>query len=100
MRLAEHVAGTVDVDGMLDSMTPAQFDEWCVKDQVEPIGYSAQALGMIAWFIHSYLASDSDATAQDFMPWTRFAPPPKANNAAARRMIESLARRMPDGQPR
>ena len=47
MRLAEHVAGTVDVDGMLESMTPEQFDEWCAKDAVEPIGYASHTLGMI-----------------------------------------------------
>lgn len=28
MKLAEEVAHTLDVDGMLDSIEPWQFDEW------------------------------------------------------------------------
>lgn len=38
IRLAEYVAKTTDVDGMLNSMTSQQFDEWCAKDLIEPIG--------------------------------------------------------------
>jgi len=32
------VVHTTDVDGMLDSMTPQQFQEWCAFDRVDPIG--------------------------------------------------------------
>lgn len=72
MRLAEHVAHTTDVDGMLDSMTPKQFDEWCAKDAVEPIGTEAtrMVLGMIGV---SMLASMgcSDAQLSWFLPWVK-----------------------------
>ena len=71
MRLAEHVAHTTDVDGMLESMTPEQFNEWCAKDAVEPIGYQSQALGMIAHLIHSYM-SQGEGEAEQFMPWMKY----------------------------
>ncbi len=71
-RLAEHVAGTVHVDEMLDGMTPEEFDEWCIKDEVEPIGYHVQATGLLCWLVYSYMAGDKgDAKAEDFMPWVR-----------------------------
>ena len=93
LRLAEHVAGTTDVDGMLDSMTPEQFQEWCIKDQIEPIGYQSQALGLIAWLIHSYLASDSDATPETFMPWLSHVPKAGHHNAAAQQLLKHVAGR-------
>lgn len=34
MWLAKEVAHTVDVDGMLDSMTPEQFQEWAVMVRI------------------------------------------------------------------
>jgi len=38
MRLAEHVAHTTDYQAMLSGMTHEQFNMWCAKDIVEPIG--------------------------------------------------------------
>lgn len=57
MRLAEHVAGTVDVDGMLDDMTPKQFAEWCAKDLVEPIGHAGthDVLAQIATMLAAFM---------------------------------------------
>lgn len=37
-RLAE-VMGWLDVDAMLDQMTPQQWTEWQAKDIIEPIGH-------------------------------------------------------------
>jgi hypothetical protein len=36
--LARTVAHTVDVDGMLDGMTPQQFDEWMAMFTIRPWG--------------------------------------------------------------
>ena len=90
MRLAEHVAGTVHVDEMLESLTPDQFNEWCAKDIVEPIGYQSQALGMIVYMIHSYLSEDAQ-DAEVFMPWLQHAPEAKHQNALAEKLLEQVA---------
>ena len=75
-------------------MSPEQFEEWCVKDQVEPIGYSVQLLGMIAWFLYSYMTvGKGDAKPGDFMPWTKHQPEPKAQNAKMKKIITALAGR-------
>ena len=91
MRLAEHVAHTTDVDGMLESMTPEQFDEWCAKDAVEPIGYQSQALGMILHLIHTYMTTDSSTDATAFMPWLAYHDEPDNQNAAARQLLKHVA---------
>jgi len=64
------VAHTVDVDEMLDSMTPVQFDEWCAKDMVEPIGEEAtrHVLALVGTAVLMALGCrDVDLTW--FMPW-------------------------------
>jgi hypothetical protein len=73
LRLAEHVAHTVDVDGMLDSMTPKQFDEWCLKDRVEPIGEEASRhiLALIGVTIARSFGGAKDVTVENFMPWLK-----------------------------
>ena len=90
-RLAEFVEGTTDVDGMLDRMTPEQFQEWCAKDEVEPIGYSSRMLGMIGFMLATYMAGESsDVNANDFMPWEKFAPEAKPQNQQAAAIIRSV----------
>lgn len=71
LRLAEHVAHTVDVDRMLDGMTPKQFDEWCLKDRVEPIGEEASRhiLALIGVTIARSFGGAKDVTVENFMPW-------------------------------
>jgi len=68
------VEHTVDVDGMLDRMSPELFDEWCAKDEVEPIGYSSRMLGLIAFQLAAYMAGEKakDVDGEDFMPWTKY----------------------------
>ena len=71
MRLAEHVAHTVDVDTMLMGMTPRQFDEWCAKDAIEPIGTRSvcdilSKLGQILSAANGHALSDID-----FRPWAK-----------------------------
>jgi len=91
MRLAEHVHHTTDVDGMLDSMSPAQFDEWAAKDLVEPVGYQSQMMGYVAYLLHAWIAgADSTLEPHDFMPWVSKAEEPKTNNAAAKQLLGSM----------
>ncbi len=84
--------GTTDVDGMLDRMTPAQFDEWCAKDEVEPIGYSSRMLGLIGYMLATYMAGDKadDVKVDDYMPWEKYAPLPKPQNQQAAAIINSV----------
>jgi hypothetical protein len=91
MRLAEHVAGTVDVDGMLESMTPEQFDEWCAKDAVEPIGYASQTLGMIVHLLYSYMSQDSSTDPAMFMPWTKYQCETANGNRQAKQLLKQVA---------
>ena len=83
--------GTVDVDGMLDRMTPEEFDGWCAKDTIEPIGYSSRMLGLIAFMLASYMSgSDAEIDPNDFMPWERYIPKKQHDNAAAMNLIRSV----------
>ena len=70
MRLAEHVARTVDVDEMLQGMTPRQFLEWCAKDQVEPIGHQPtyEILSQIAAMLAGFMGM-KDVTPFTFKFW-------------------------------
>ena len=72
MRLAEHVAHTTDVDGMLASMTSQQFDEWCAKDLIEPIGHAGthDILAMIGAMLAAYIGS-KDVELSDFKWWKK-----------------------------
>jgi hypothetical protein len=98
MRLAEHVAKTTDVDGMLDSMTPAQLDEWTAKDLIEPVGYQSQMLGFLAYMVFAWVGgSESEAKPSDFMPWLKYKKTNDINNAAAMQMIASVLGRPQHG---
>jgi len=68
LRLAEHVAHTTDVDGMLEQMTPAQFIEWQAKDLAEPIGHAGthEILAQIAALITNYMTGGK---AEPVDPW-------------------------------
>jgi len=71
MRLAEYVEHTVDVDGMLERMTSQQFNEWCAKDAVEPIGEEKTRiiLGMIGMILAKF--AGANLTKEDFTPWVK-----------------------------
>jgi len=73
MRLAEHVAHTVDVDGMLSQMTPEQFAEWIAKDRVEPIGHepTRQTLALLGTVVAKLGGCQEDPELRWFMPWLK-----------------------------
>jgi hypothetical protein len=85
------------VDEMLDSMTPEELDGWMIRDQVEPIGYAPQMLGLIAWLIHSYLAGKDATEVEQFMPWIKHLPPPLPQNAQMKQVISSILPGMDTG---
>lgn len=68
MRLAE-ATGHVDVDAMLEQMTPRQFAEWCAKDEVDPIGMNGtnSILAKIGELVAA--VTGNKHTQRDFMPW-------------------------------
>lgn len=70
--MAEFVEHTTDVDGMLDRMTHAQFDEWCAKDLIEPIGTSGtnEILTRLAMMIAGYLGQE-DVKPSAFAWWMK-----------------------------
>ena len=84
-RLAEQ-AGRIDVDRMLDEIGPAQFEEWCKKDEIEPIG-QPRMLGMIAYFLATQIF-DEKPEPSDFMPWLAYEPKPTHDNAKARQILK------------
>jgi len=90
--LAEHVAGTVHVDAMLEEMTPQEFDEWCIRDQIEPIGFTSQSIGLLTYLVASYL-SGGKSSAEDYMPWLQHQPvqTQASQNAQARDLLKSIA---------
>jgi hypothetical protein len=57
---------------MLDRMTHAQFDEWCAKDLIEPIGTSGtnEILTRLAMMIAGYLGQE-DVKPSAFAWWMK-----------------------------
>ena len=93
MRLAEYVEHTTDVDGMLDRMTPAQFEEWCVKDRVEPIGHNTHMTALLAYFVQQYMAAGKGQPIEEFLPWLKYLPPARPQNRQGRQILDQIAGR-------
>ena len=86
------MAHTVDVDGMLDSMTHDQFDEWCAKDIVEPIGHGGthDILARIGVMLAAFMGSKNvDETL--FKPWEKEASEPVAKSDSIPQMMSLAA---------
>lgn len=66
------MAKTTDVDGMLSAMTHEQFNEWCAKDQIEPIGSMhpiCSVLAKIGGLVAAFMGHELKE--KHFMPWIR-----------------------------
>tara|TARA_R110000868_G_scaffold283194_1_gene543632 strand:+ start:294 stop:584 length:291 start_codon:yes stop_codon:yes gene_type:complete len=87
--LAEHVEHTTDVDGMLARMTPGQFEEWCVRDQIMPIGCHTKMVSHIAWMLANYFSEES-IEPEVMMPWLHFEGIDKPQNAKAQQILKSV----------
>jgi hypothetical protein len=70
LRLAEQRG--MNADQMLESMTHQEFDEWCAKDMIEPIGNRGtnEILARLCVLIASYLGQ-KEAKKEAFAPWMR-----------------------------
>ena len=70
--MAEHFAKTIDVDGMLSGMSHEQFDEWCAKDIVEPIGTAGtNEILMRFAMVVAISAGHKDVKMDDFATWLK-----------------------------
>lgn len=74
------MAGTVDVDGLLDSMTPEQFNEWAAYDVVEPIVHSERLQAYLVQMLSKWMGHEVDA--EVVTPWLE---PPKFDPASLRK---------------
>jgi len=77
---------------MLDRMTPEVFAEWCAKDEVEPIGYSSRALGLIAYQLAVYMAGEkaSEVDAELYMPWAKWETQERPDHQRAGQYVRSI----------
>ena len=64
--------GCLDVDAMLDQMTPQQWQEWQAKDAVEPIGHrgTQEVLGIFGAMVAGALGA-KDGTPETLMWWRK-----------------------------
>lgn len=62
------MTGCLDVDAVLESMTPEQLTGWAAYDQVEPLIHSERVLGLLAMMLNSALGGTEDITPQA-TPW-------------------------------
>lgn len=82
------MANTTDIDGMLEQMTPEQFEEWCEIDSVEPIG-QPKMLALIAYQLTCAL-SDEKPDPHEFMPWLQYQPEPADEYKTARQILSQI----------
>jgi hypothetical protein len=95
--MAEHIAKTTDVDRMLSEMSHEQFDEWCAKDMVEPIGSMqtvCDILSKIGGIISAFMGHEMKE--EHFMPWKKQAKRgrqlnPRQSAVAIRAYLQTLA---------
>lgn len=68
--------GYADVDAMLESMTPRQFEEWFARDRIEPIGNKGihDLLTRIGSCVAS-MVSENPVSEKEFRPWKGHEPP-------------------------
>ena len=87
------MVGTLDVDGMLDSITPEQFDEFIAFNRVEPCG-SDSTVEVLATFAASVarMMGNDEVTPEMFAPWRLKPVEKKASPKAVRSLLEGLAR--------
>lgn len=54
------MVGELDVDAVLESMSPADLAAWQAWDRVDPMRHSSRMLGLIAIFLAQFLGIDVD----------------------------------------
>ena len=88
-RLAE-IMGWLDVDAMLDHMTPQQWAEWQAKDSVEPIGHRGthEVVAILGAMLAGAWGSP-EVTPATFMHW-RQQPEKVASHEAAAMALQMI----------
>ena len=88
-RLAE-IMGWLDVDAMLDHMTPQQWAEWQAKDSVEPIGHRGthEVVAILGAMLAGAWGS-LEVTPATFMHW-RQQPEKVASHEAAAMALQMI----------
>lgn len=80
---------------MLSQMTHDQFDEWCAKDLIEPIGTSGtnEILMRLAMVV-AVSAGHKDVKAEDFATWLKTKEKPTDDSVAIAALEAIGARRV------
>jgi hypothetical protein len=102
LKLAAGVAHTVDVDGMLDSISPRQFDEWRAYDAyISPIGQDrldvtiAEVATCLCQLLGKWVGVDPEIIEPDrFVPWIESligSPPDQSEEEMKSRMGMAIA---------
>ena len=82
--------GWLDVDAMLDHMTPQQWAEWQAKDSVEPIGHrGTHEVGAILGAMLAGAWGSPEVTPATFMHW-RQQPEKVASHEAAAMALQMI----------
>lgn len=71
------MAGTTDVDGVLASLTPQEFDRWAAWDAVSPLDHDRRTLGLIGMWVATFTGQDLSSELDEkgttlvniLMPW-------------------------------
>lgn len=80
---------------MLSGMTHQQFDEWCAKDMVEPIGMSGtNEILMRMAMVVAISAGHKDAKVEDFAVWLKTKEKPTDDSVAIAALEAIGARRV------
>lgn len=89
-RLAE-VMGYLDVDAMLDHMTPEQWQEWQAKDAIDPIGHRGthEALAIFGAMVAGALGA-KDMTPNSIMWWRGEAETKTASHDVAAMALQAI----------
>ena len=85
--------GWLDVDAMLDHMTPQQWAEWQAKDSVEPIGHRGthEVVAILGAMLAGAWGSP-EVTPATFMHW-RQQPEKVASHEAAAMALQMIGAR-------
>ena len=83
--------GWLDVDAMLDHMTPQQWAEWQAKDSVEPIGHRGthEVLAILGAIVAG-LGGAKDITPESLLHWRQVPETKPVNHEVAAMALQMI----------
>lgn len=83
--------GWLDVDAMLDHMTPQQWAEWQAKDSVEPIGHRGthEVLAILGAIVAG-LGGAKDITPESLLHWRQVPEVKPVNHEVAAMALQMI----------